>query len=72
MKIVLSTFGSFGDVHPYVAIALELKKRGHRPVIATSEGYREKMEALGSTSIPCDPTRPPGTSRTSWGNSWRV
>jgi UDP:flavonoid glycosyltransferase YjiC (YdhE family) len=44
---VLSTFGSFGDVHPYIAIALELKARGHSPVIATSEVYREKMDALG-------------------------
>ena len=47
MRIVISTFGSFGDLHPYVAIALELKRRGHRPVIATSEIYREKTDALG-------------------------
>ncbi len=46
-RIILSTFGSFGDVHPYIAIALELKKRGHTPVIATTEMYREKTEALG-------------------------
>src|SRR5215813_3504902 len=45
-RIVISTFGSFGDIHPYVAIALELKARGHSPLIATSEVYREKMEAL--------------------------
>ena len=46
-RIVLSTFGSFGDVHPYVALARELKARGHRPVVATSEMYREKMDAAG-------------------------
>lgn len=46
-RIILSTFGSFGDVHPYIAIALELKRRGHRPVIATTEMYREKIEPLG-------------------------
>jgi rhamnosyltransferase subunit B len=46
-RIVLSAFGSFGDVHPYIALALELKRRGHRPVIATSEMYREKMDAAG-------------------------
>jgi len=46
-RIVLSTFGSFGDVHPYIAIALELRARGHSPVMATSEVYREKMDALG-------------------------
>ncbi len=55
-KIVISTIGSFGDVHPYVAIALELKRRGHRPVIATSEIYREKTDALGLElhSVPPD------------------
>src|SRR5207248_11724230 len=46
-RIVISTFGSFGDIHPYVSIALELKARGHTPVIATSEIYREKMDAIG-------------------------
>jgi len=44
-RIVLSTYGSFGDIHPYIAVALELQRRGHRPVIATSEIYREKVEA---------------------------
>jgi MGT family glycosyltransferase len=46
-RIVLATLGSFGDVHPYIALALELKSRGHHAVIATSEVYREKMDAAG-------------------------
>jgi rhamnosyltransferase subunit B len=58
MKIVISTFGSFGDVHPYVAIALELKRRGHRPVIATSEIYREKTDAVGLELHPVRPDLP--------------
>lgn len=57
-RIVLSTFGSFGDVHPYVAIALELKARGHTPVIATSEAYREKMDAQGIEFWPVRPEMP--------------
>jgi rhamnosyltransferase subunit B len=57
-RIVLSTFGSFGDVHPYIAIALELKARGHRPVIATSEVYREKMAVLGLEFHPVRPDMP--------------
>jgi UDP:flavonoid glycosyltransferase YjiC (YdhE family) len=57
-KVVISTFGSFGDVHPYVAIALELKRRGHRPVIATSEIYREKTDALGLELHPVPPDLP--------------
>jgi len=30
---------------PYLAIALELQKRGHKPVIATSEYHRRKIES---------------------------
>lgn len=58
-RIVLSTFGSFGDIHPYMAIAMELRRRGHHPVIATSELYREKMEAAGFEFIPVRPHIPP-------------
>lgn len=57
-RIVLSTFGSFGDVHPYVAIALELKARGHHPVFATSEVYREKMDSAGIDFHPVRPIVP--------------
>ncbi len=57
-RIVLSTFGSFGDIHPYIAIALELKARGHSPVIATSEVYREKMDAAGIEFRPIRPNMP--------------
>jgi rhamnosyltransferase subunit B len=46
-RIVLTTFGSLGDLHPYIAVALGLKARGHEAVIATSGYYRQKVEALG-------------------------
>jgi rhamnosyltransferase subunit B len=46
-RIVLTTFGSLGDLHPYIAVALGLKARGHEAVIATSAFYRRKIEALG-------------------------
>lgn len=46
-RIVLATFGSLGDLHPYIALALGLKARGHRPVIATSGSHRPRVEALG-------------------------
>ena len=46
-RIVITTFGSSGDVHPYVGLALALAARGHRPIIATSEYYRPKVERAG-------------------------
>ena len=46
-RIVLATFGSLGDLHPVLALAQELRQRGHAATIATSELYREKISALG-------------------------
>ena len=54
-RIVLATHGTLGDLHPYLAIALELRARGHQPVIATSEYYRQKIEATGLAFHPLRP-----------------
>lgn len=47
MRIVLSNIGTFGDINPLVALALELKRRGHAPVMALPNVYRPKIEPLG-------------------------
>jgi UDP:flavonoid glycosyltransferase YjiC (YdhE family) len=44
---LLTTFGSLGDVHPYIAVGLGLRDRGHRVTIATSADYRAKVEGEG-------------------------
>jgi rhamnosyltransferase subunit B len=46
-RVLITTFGSYGDLHPYIALALGLKQRGHSPAIATSGSYRSKVEAEG-------------------------
>jgi UDP:flavonoid glycosyltransferase YjiC (YdhE family) len=46
-RIVLTTIGSFGDLHPKIAIALELRKRGHDVVFVTHKEYQDRIEALG-------------------------
>ncbi|MDQ6786455.1 MAG: glycosyltransferase [Acidobacteriota bacterium] len=55
MKIVLSTFGSLGDLHPMLALAIELRARGHKILVNTSEVYREKIDALGFEFSPLRP-----------------
>jgi UDP:flavonoid glycosyltransferase YjiC (YdhE family) len=55
MRIVLSNIGTYGDIHPLIAIALELKRRGHTPVMALPAVYRQKIEPLG---IEFRPVRP--------------
>ncbi len=45
--IAIATFGSLGDLYPYMAIARELQQRGHRAAIATNEIYRHLIESAG-------------------------
>jgi UDP:flavonoid glycosyltransferase YjiC (YdhE family) len=54
-RIVLATFGSLGDVNPYIGLALGLQARGHEPVVATSEYYRTAVEGAG---VEFHPVRP--------------
>lgn len=44
-RIILTTYGSLGDLHPFIALAIELKKRGHQVAIATSEQYHSQVIA---------------------------
>ncbi len=63
-RIVFTTWGSFGDLHPHMALALELKARGHDTVVATSEIYREKIESEGLGFYPVRPDLPAPDSET--------
>lgn len=47
MKILLTAFGSLGDLHPYIALATALLERGHVAAIATNSRYRDKIESEG-------------------------
>jgi len=54
-RIVMCTFGSLGDLHPFLAIGCELKKRHYDVIIATSPVYKEKTENLGLGFHPVRP-----------------
>ena len=62
MRIVLSNIGTFGDINPLVALALELKSRGHTPVMALPNVYRPKIEPLGLAFHPIRPDIDPTNS----------
>jgi rhamnosyltransferase subunit B len=57
-RILLSTLGSLGDLHPIMGLALALQARGHDVALATSDFYREKITASG---LEFRPLRPLGT-----------
>jgi UDP:flavonoid glycosyltransferase YjiC (YdhE family) len=59
-RIVLATFGSPGDIQPFLAIGLALQARGHLPLIATSPYYRELVTGAGLEFAASRPDRRSG------------
>jgi len=47
MRVVLTAWGSYGDLYPYLGLALALKARGHHPVLAMPAYYRAMVEKEG-------------------------
>ncbi len=68
--VVITCWGSHGDLFPYIGLALALKQRGHRPVIATSPGYRENIEREGIEFAVAGPTVDPNGPRALSSASW--
>lgn len=52
MRILLVTVGSSGDVHPFIALGLALRGRGHEVVLATNPYFRESVESAGLSFAP--------------------
>ncbi|QOI99708.1 MAG: glycosyltransferase [Phycisphaeraceae bacterium] len=56
MNILLTTMGSHGDVLPFVALARELRRRGHAPLLLINPAFRRLANDAG---IPCTPLGEP-------------
>lgn len=63
-RILIASWGSYGDVYPYVGLAFALKDRGHVPVLATAEFYRSLVESLGFEFYPIGPAIDPDDAAT--------
>ena len=46
-RIILTTLGSLGDLHPLIAIGLKLREHGHFVVFSTCASFHSRIEALG-------------------------
>lgn len=62
MRIVLSNIGTYGDTNPLIALALELKRRGHTPVMALPAVYEPKIRPLGLEFHPVRPDIDPANT----------
>ena len=47
LRIILFALGSAGDVHPFIGLGVELKKRGHEVFIVTNPTFFSQVEQAG-------------------------
>ena len=52
MHILIFTFGTRGDVQPYVALGAALHARGHHVTLSTGRGFETMIEAHGLEAAP--------------------
>lgn len=54
-RIVLNTFGTHGDVLPFIGLAKQMQAMGHRPAVATSTHYADLIRSHGIEFLPAGP-----------------
>lgn len=47
MNILILTYGTRGDVQPYIALRLGLEREGHYVTVSTSWSFRSVIESAG-------------------------
>ena len=52
MRVILCPVGSHGDVHPFVAVGLAMRDRGHAVTLITAEPFRELADRHGFAFAP--------------------
>ena len=52
LRVLLPTLGSAGDVHPFIALALALRARGHEPIILTNPFFEDLITQQGFRFLP--------------------
>lgn len=52
MRAVLTNFGSMGDILPFVALAVELRRHGHLPVLALPPAFESLARTHGVEFVP--------------------
>jgi rhamnosyltransferase subunit B len=52
LHVLLPTIGSAGDVHPFIALGLALRARGHRATILTNPYFQPLIEQQGLGFLP--------------------
>jgi UDP:flavonoid glycosyltransferase YjiC (YdhE family) len=72
MRIVLTTFGTLGDLMPYLALGQALHAKSHSVAVAASASLCDYVTGAGLEPIPCYPDLSPEEARLKCGafNHW--
>ena len=46
-RIVVTTFGSTGDLNPFIALGIALRSRGHDVLFAVEANFEPQLSLLG-------------------------
>lgn len=52
MRALVTSFGTRGDIQPYLALAAALRERGHDVTLAVPEAFRGEVERVGAVLHP--------------------
>lgn len=55
MRVILTNFGTIGDLQPFLSLAVELRRHGHEPILAFSPYFETHITSLGLPFIPLGP-----------------
>jgi vancomycin aglycone glucosyltransferase len=69
MRVLLSTIGSRGDVQPLIALALQLRVRGHESRLCAPPDFRDLITGYGLAFVPVGPEVRPAGSQPSAGTA---
>lgn len=64
MRVLLTSFGAAGDVHPFLALGVALARRGHSATFALDPAYQPVAHALSIPFVSLGEPMPAPTGRT--------
>jgi sterol 3beta-glucosyltransferase len=66
---MLATYGTTGDVQPLLALAVELRRRGHTPSFGAPPDFATRIKRLGFDFVPLGPPMDPCELRLVYGRA---
>jgi len=47
MRLLIASIGSAGDIHPFIAVGMAMRARGHEVLFLANPHFQERIENAG-------------------------